>query len=241
MPDPTRADLDRIIEEQKADRDRLGSAHDSLKTAKTIEPPKGTQGPLKKFRATLRKAIHKTKQRIADRKVRITAIRRDLRAGGAAKAMQWAAAQIGTTESPPGSNWGPKISEWIKFTGYSSPVPWCGCFVAYVTVKIGGCNIPNRIRLGYTPSIVADARANTNGLRAVPYSDARLGDIAVYDFGGSGAVHTGMVEKRIAGGIVAIEGNTSSSNAGSQSNGGGVFRRNRTDADLICVARPIYP
>ena len=43
-----------------------------------------------------------------------------------------------------------------------------------------------------------------------------------------------------AGNGVTIEGNTSSGNAGSQDNGGGVFRRKRPASVIVGCARPRY-
>jgi hypothetical protein len=154
---------------------------------------------------------------------------------GGIKALKWAIEQIGTTESPAGSNWGPKIGEWITFTGYSFPVYWCGCFACYAVVKVGGAKIPTRIRIGYTGYITADANAGVNGLTAVPFSQARAGDIVVYSFD-----HIGLVERVDGDTLFAIEGNTSSGSSGSQSNGGGVFRRVRSRSDVVTIARPDY-
>ena len=151
------------------------------------------------------------------------------------KVMAWARKHEGITESPAGSNWGPQIGEWIKFTGYDFPVYWCGCFACYGVVKVGGAKIPNRIRLGYTGYIVADARADTNGLTEVVFDNARAGDIAVYNFD-----HIGLVQSVSNGTLHAVEGNTSSGEGGSQSNGGGVFARVRNRSDVVLIARPKY-
>lgn len=151
------------------------------------------------------------------------------------KVIVWAAKQIGTTESPAGSNWGGKITEWIKYTGYDFPVYWCGCFACYGVVKVGGAKVSNRIRLGYTGYIVEDAKAGQNGLIEVSYDNARAGDVVVYTFD-----HIGIVESVTAEGLLAIEGNTSSGSSGSQSNGGGVFRRLRSRSDVLLIARPTY-
>lgn len=157
---------------------------------------------------------------------------------GPAKAVAWAVQQIGTTEQPANSNWGPKIQDWIKFTGYTSPVPWCGCFVAYASVKVAGALIPNRLRLGYVPYIVADANSRSNGLVAV--SDPKPGDFACFDFDGGVADHVGLVESVTASTVTCIEGNTSPGTSGSQANGGGVFRRTRPRNQVVCFARPTY-
>lgn len=83
---------------------------------------------------------------------------------------------LGVTEEPAGSNWGPVVSKFILFTGYTFPVPWCGCFAAWVTVKLGGANIPDPLRLGYAGYITADAKAGDNGLTEVSFKNARAGD-----------------------------------------------------------------
>ena len=57
-------------------------------------------------------------------------------------------------------------------------------------------------------------------------------DIIIYNFG-----HTGIVESVAAGTITAIEGNTSAGESGSQSNGGGVFRRTRKKALVTAYIR----
>lgn len=145
---------------------------------------------------------------------------------------------IGTTEQPAGSNWGPTVSKFIRFTGYTSPVFWCGCWAAWVVCKLGGAKIPSRIRLGYAPYITADAQAGRNGLTAVPFDAARPGDIITL-WGGQ---HIEVVAERPNGDTVkTIGGNTSpEGGSGSQSNGGGVYERTRRRSDIDCVARPNY-
>lgn len=143
---------------------------------------------------------------------------------------------VGVHEEPPGSNWGEKVGEMIRFTGYTGPVFWCGCCAAWIVIHLGGAKIPNRIRLGYAPYITADALAHTNGLRAVPVAEAQAGDLGSL-WGGEhvvtvrGPVRNGMVPTR--------EGNTSAAD-GSQSNGGEVADKERPvgDFDSGIVARP---
>ena len=60
----------------------------------------------------------------------------------------------------------------------------------------------------------------------------RPGDIIIYNFG-----HTGIVESAGGSTITAIEGNTSAGEAGSQSNGGGVFRRKRSKTLVTAYIR----
>lgn len=156
-----------------------------------------------------------------------------------ALAIQKSAGLVGVHEVPDGSNWGGKVEEMIRFTGYTEPVYWCGCCACWIVVKIGGANIPNRIRLGYAGYIVADALAGSNGLTAVPVEKCQAGDL------GSlwGAEHIVTVRGPVRNGMVPTrEGNTSapSDQAGSQNNGGGVFDKERpiSDFDHGIVARP---
>lgn len=156
------------------------------------------------------------------------------RAGGE-KALAEARRHVGVTEQPPGSNWGGMVERFIRFCGYAFPVYWCGCFACWCVIKGGGAKIPTPIRLGYDGYIIADANAGANGLRAVSFDQARAGDIVVYRFN-----HIGIVDRVAGDTLFAIEGNTSSGSSGSQSNGGGVFARTRSRADVVCVARPDY-
>ncbi|HTU13697.1 MAG TPA: CHAP domain-containing protein [Solirubrobacterales bacterium] len=162
-------------------------------------------------------------------------LRRRYDRSGGEKALAEARRQVGVTENPPGSNWGGMVERFIRFCGYGFPVYWCGCFACWCVIKGGGAKIPTPIRLGYDGYIVADAKAGANGLTAVSFDRARAGDIVVYGFN-----HIGVVERVSGDTLYAIEGNTSSGSSGSQSNGGGVFARTRSRADVICVARPDY-
>jgi len=142
---------------------------------------------------------------------------------------------IGIKEQPEGSNWGGKVEEFIRFTGYTGPVFWCGCFACWVVVKLGGAKIPNRIRLGFAPYITADAIAGVNGLKAVKAEDARPGDLACL-WGGK---HIEVVAERPRNGQVrCLGGNTTA--GGQESNGGEVAEnvRSLSEFDRGIVARP---
>jgi hypothetical protein len=202
--------------------------------AKINKVPDAARGEKKDFREALQAALERQKDRVA----KITKqLKRKRAGGGAQKAVSWAVSQAGVTEKPYGSNWGVPVQNWIQFTGYSSPVPWCGCFACFAAVAQGGAAIVSKIRLGYAGYIVDDARAGRNGLRAVPFDQALPGDILVF----WGNQHIGMCASKPSGdSIGTIEGNTSSGTAGSQNNGGGVYRRIRSRSDVTVVARPAY-
>jgi hypothetical protein len=142
------------------------------------------------------------------------------------KALGEAVKHIGVKESPARSN-RTMFGQWFGIDG----VPWCVIFVSYcfdagAGQLLGSGNNPAR---GFFPK----------GMAYVPYLEAWLktsgqwagkvapqpGDIAVYDFDGGVADHTGIVEKYLGGGkFTAIEGNTA---VGNDANGGEVMRRTR--------------
>lgn len=188
---------------------------------------------LQKAAAESQKALNVLKGKIAATRGRINASKRK----PADKAVRWALSQQGVGEKPDGSNWGIPVQTWIKNTGYSSPVPWCGCFVHEAVVEKAKAKIPSGIRLGYNGYIVEDAENNTNGLKAVPIGSARAGDIVTFDF-----PHIALVRGPVRNGMVpTIEGNTSPTSSGSQNNGGTVAAKLRPVSQVRVVARPKYP
>ena len=141
---------------------------------------------------------------------------------------------LGVTESPPNSN-RTKIGEMYGFNG----VAWCQEYVWVVLNKFGVAN-------DKTASTVASATDwAERGQLVKSFDDLEPGDQIFYNFSSAESnttpniEHTGLVLQKPSGGnVVAIEGNTSSSSAGSQSNGGGVFERTRPAAFFVCGARP---
>jgi hypothetical protein len=205
---------------------KLKAGHVSMATQKLI---RGRKKTLRERAAMARRRGYRQK------------LRRRFHRSGGVLALTWAKQQIGITESPADSNWGPQIGEWIKYTGYTwatvhNSVFWCGCFVCYAVVKIAGAKIPTRIRLGFDGYIVSDANARTNGLTVVGFSEARAGDIVTYTY-----PHIELVDHVSGDSIVTVGGNTSAQNSGgSDSNGGGVFPRTRSRSEVACIARPEY-
>lgn len=173
-------------------------------------------------------------------------VRAQRRARGPHAALRWAAQWVGKTERPPGSNrapWG--LTEWQQNLGsWLVGQPWCGVFVGTALKHAGVKGITSRV--AGVILILEDARLGRNGFKKIVYrrstgegslSKAKPGD-AVGLFGES--THVGLIEAVGDGGFHTIEGNTSPGNVGSQSNGGGVFRRFRPFSDVAYVARPAY-
>lgn len=236
---------DRIENKQgkiKHERSVIHAADRSMKILENVHPPLEARDELKLLRDEIRGEIEadgKDIQRLRHEIAKLRRKRGESAVDSGAEAMIAAAKFIGTTESPAGSNLGPlPITESQLFTGYKVPpgVYWCGCFACYVVVKIGGAAVPLKIRMGFGPSIIDDAHAGANGFHAVPFAQAKAGDVLVY-WGGE---HIGLVEKLLsASAVQTIEGNTSAAD-GSQSNGGGIYRKQRGIGDVTVVARPTY-
>lgn len=133
-----------------------------------------------------------------------------------------AAGELGTTESPSGSN-RVKYGAWYGLDGN----PWCMMFVQWCFDR-AGLALP--CRTASCSALLAWYREHQPE-RVV--NDPKRGDIIIYHFG-----HTGIVESTGRATVTAIEGNTSAGESGSQSNGGGVFRRVRSKTLVKAYIRP---
>lgn len=119
-----------------------------------------------------------------------------------------------------------------------SGIPYCAMFVSYCLNWAGfeAAGLPG----AYVPWILS---ANSDAGRLVANEDAQPGDLVMFDWQGDGvADHIGIVEENHPDEdwMQTIEGNTSPGSGGSQSNGGGVYRRARNYSSIIGVARPYY-
>ena len=137
-------------------------------------------------------------------------------------ALEAARGELGRTEAPAGSN-RTKYGAWYGLDGQ----PWCMMFVQWCYAQ-AGTPLPYK-----TASCGALLRWYQKNYPEKVLSDPQSGDIAIYNFG-----HTGIVESAAAGTVTAIEGNTSSGEAGSQNDGGGVFRRTRRKTPVTAYIRP---
>ena len=148
------------------------------------------------------------------------------------KALHVASGYIGVSEQPAGSN---KVmfSEWYGMTG-----PWCLMFVTYCFVKAGSKTFIKGSKYAYCPYLLTDAKASRNGLRVIPKTDVRTGDIVLFDWNRDGtADHVGIVAKPPAkkkATFTTIEGNTSGTNP---SDGGMVATMSRVTSDVIAFVR----
>lgn len=141
-------------------------------------------------------------------------------------ALARAVSQIGTKESPAGSNL-QKYGAWYGFNGVS----WCAIFQTWAWEPYAPDTFVRGQRYAYVPYIRADALAHRNHLAIT--LDPIPGDLVLYfwtGLGNPGESHIGIIESGDAHAWTAIEGNTSASN---QSNGGEVQRRQRKAGDAM--------
>lgn len=135
-----------------------------------------------------------------------------------------AASQIGYIE---GTGFGGR-SNYTKYWADLKPSfqggPWCAAFVNWVFKECGNELLLSVPLPYYTPSMEQWAKANN---RWITSKNAKPGDVVI--FGNARiATHTGIFQRQYdANNIVSIEGNTGPSNRGSQTDGGGVYRRVR--------------
>lgn len=135
---------------------------------------------------------------------------------------------------------GTKYGRWFaEITGDSyygeSGVPYCAMFVSWCFSQ-AGATFP-AYPSAYCPDIVSAGYAQG---ATVSVQQAAPGDVVLFDWGHDDeADHVGIVEHN-DGYLTTIEGNTSSSNSGSQSNGGCVARKERSYDCVCCVVRPSY-
>ena len=152
------------------------------------------------------------------------------------RALRWAAQQVGTVESPPGSNRGGRITRWQKALGpWLVGQPWCGVFLGAMLSHVG---VPISARIASVAAIEDDAVAGRNGLAGIREGRGRPGDLVILFGRGK---HVEVIVKATKAGYQTIGGNTSAGDAGSQANGGGVYKRVRPLKDVYRVVVPAYP
>ncbi len=145
-----------------------------------------------------------------------------------------ASGEVGYTEGPNNAN------KYAAEVGHANNQAWCGTFTDAMLKRAGQLGEPSSV---WTPS---GLQAYRKFGRAIDRNGpAQPGDLVYFDWQGgtatSGVDHVGIVVgTRPDGQVETIEGNTSPTNAGSQSNGGGVYRRVRPRSVIAGFGRPAY-
>lgn len=117
--------------------------------------------------------------------------------------------------------------------------PWCAMFVSWVFSEAGlASSVAASTRKGFA-SCDAGLKWFTKKNKLVPIGQAQAGDIVFFQFDNDAQPdHVGIVINNTGKQLVCVEGNTSPDKKGSQSNGGGVYRKKRPYSVVMAVARP---
>jgi hypothetical protein len=119
--------------------------------------------------------------------------------------------------------------------------PWCAMFVSYCFAEADQVKqVAASTKKGFA-SCDAGLKWFAKKGKLVPIGDAQPGDIAFFQFDNDAQPdHVGIVEKNATKRklLICVEGNTSPDIKGSQSNGGGVYRKKRAYATIMAVVRP---
>ena len=149
-----------------------------------------------------------------------------------AQVLALADAQVGTVEARDGS------TPYHRTYGLAPTQPWCAIFVWDVFREAGGADSIHP-KTAFTPTLASWFR-DRGQWSATPVPGA----LVFYDWPGDRMdriQHVGIVESVTASTITTIEGNTSNSNAGSQDDGDGVWRRTRPrDGAIVGYGLPTY-
>ena len=147
-----------------------------------------------------------------------------------------ARAELGTKESPAGSNnvmyntayYGREVYDGLWDTEF----PWCVVFLWWCFRQAGAAE------LFYGGSKTASCRQLMAYHKRQAVTDYQPGDIIFYNFHGkTTAEHVGICESAGGSSIVTIEGNTG---VGNDANGGAVMRRTRPLGQIVGAYRPKY-
>ncbi len=188
---------------------------------------------------------YRNAEQIARGKARIAYMRKERKRraeeqarGSRQKALNAMIARIGVSESPPGSNGGGPISDWEAYFGFGR-VAWCGIFWGFHIERFGGVDVRSDVA-----SVWANYQHALNGRD--PYvsfsksvKGALPGDGVII---GGPTVHIEGMRKPLSDlSALTVGGNTSPGRTGSQSNGGCVAGRHRTDEEIFGVLHMNFP
>lgn len=140
-----------------------------------------------------------------------------------------ALSQLGNSEQPKGSNWGPSVKKYLNSVGINFPASWCMAFV-YWCARDTSNDTGNPNPLIKTGGVLNQWRKIDAKYK---HSSPAAGDIFIMDFG-KGLGHTGIVEKVVGDTIHTIEGN--SNDEGSRE-GFEVCRRTRKISSCVGFIR----
>jgi len=130
------------------------------------------------------------------------------------------------------------MGKWYGLNGQ----PWCAMFVSYVFHLAGALDLIKMTGKKGFASCDAGLKAFAKAGMLVPVGQAKTGDIVFFQFDTDKEPdHVGIVVSNNGKQLICFEGNTSpDGGSGSQSNGGGAYKKKRPYALVMAVARPAY-
>ena len=149
------------------------------------------------------------------------------------KVVDLAKAEVGYVEIPTNNT---KYGKWFGLNNQ----PWCAIFVSWCFSQAGLSGaVAAQNRKGFA-SCDAGLKWFAKNNKLVPVGQAQAGDIVFFQFDKDAEPdHVGIVVSNDGKKYLStIEGNTSSGDKGSQSNGDGVYERKRSYGIIMGVARP---
>src|SRR5262245_12214572 len=131
------------------------------------------------------------------------------------KMLRLALKQVGTKESPMGSN-NVEFSRWYmqsdgkSWTTADPGPPWCAMFGTWVAIRCGSKAYKRGGRWAYVPYFVSDGRGGRNGIKAMSAGLVLPGDQIGFDWDGGVADRYGMFKRWLEKGktFETVEGNT---------------------------------
>ena len=152
------------------------------------------------------------------------------------RVLDTARAELGYTESPPGSN---RTKYWEEYDPRFQGQPWCVSGLWWVfrhagesSAFFGGAK---------TASCSTILKWYKEQGMLVPFTEAQAGDIVFLTFhAGALPEHCGLVTERLGVLLHTIEFNTTAGESGAQDNGGCVAFKTRYPYQVVAVARPKY-
>lgn len=153
----------------------------------------------------------------------------------AEKILSVAKKEVGTTESPKGSNKCKYNTEYYGRAVVGSSYPWCCTFVWWVFKQAGVSDLFfDGQKTAYCPTLLNYYKKKGQ----LVTSGYKPGDIVFFNFsGGTSASHVGICKGWDGTNITTIDGNTGTDN---EANGGAVMERKRNKRYIVAVARPKY-
>lgn len=121
------------------------------------------------------------------------------------RVLEIAKSQIGVSEEPKGSNWGPKIKEYLRYANVHSPAPWCVAFARWCFKQAHFTD--EQFPVTASSTFLLNWAKEQGRL----HKDPQPGDLfLLLKPSGTSAFHTGIVESVGKFTVGTIEGNSNS-------------------------------